>query len=125
MGGAHAPIDATARLLSADDPSAAARSILASGGRVPGWGNSFVRGEPDPAWKRAEDALRSVSPEMGDRLDRVTETMASAGTSLYPNPSAYTAAAGLVLGIPRHLIGWLFVQGRLAAWAQIAAAALR
>jgi citrate synthase len=117
LGGTHAPIAETYALLTAGDTEAEARLLRKE--RLPGWGNSFHKGEPDPLWVEVANQLRLVNAALADRLDVITELLVAVGKKVLPNPSAYTAAVAITLGIPAHLAPWLFVQGRLLSWSQL------
>lgn len=117
LGGMHAPLTDTYALLLAGDTEAEARLLRRE--RLPGWGNSFHRGEPDPLWVEVAAQLRKVNATLAERLDTISELLVAVGKLLYPNPSAYTAAVAIALGIPAHLAPWLFVQGRLLSWSQL------
>lgn len=119
LGGAHAPIEATCQLLNRPDPAVRASALLQVGLKVPGWGNSFHRGEPDPLWQPVDEALRADFPEMHRRLLSVTATLHRAGKSVFPNPSAYTAATALSIGLPAPCATYLFIAARLDQWSGI------
>jgi citrate synthase len=118
LGGVHAPLADTYVLLSSSEFDAPER-ILLSGRKVPGWGNSFVKGAPDPIWEPVAAHLERINPTLAERLHNVTDMLRAVGKRLYPNPSAYTAAVAITLGIPAHLTPWLFVQGRLLSWSHL------
>ena len=112
LGGLHAPLEPTYEFiyeLGDDEP-------VKASGFVPGWGNSFVKGEPDPLWKAVDAQLGEVAPDISKTLAHVTMSLREKGRNVYPNPSAYTAAVGQALGISPRLLPWLFIQGRLSAW---------
>lgn len=118
LGGAHAPLADTYALLISSECDAPERFLL-TGRKVPGWGNSFVKGQPDPIWELVAVQLERLNPTLAERLHSVTDMLRAVGKRLYPNPSAYTAAVAITLGIPPHLTPWLFIQGRLLSWSQL------
>jgi citrate synthase len=122
LGGVHAPLAETYTLLQQVIPGEFNYTPPA---RVPGWGNSFVKGQPDPTWRDVDVQLGEVAPEIYKALVLITGTLHDAGKLIYPNPSAYTAAVGMALGMPAHLLSWLFVQGRLASWSLLFQAATK
>lgn len=119
LGGLHGPLTATQLLLEADEPEDLAREMLARGQKVPGWGNSFVKGHGDPAWEPVRELLSEGWGELTDKMDRVTAVLHGEKKYIFPNPSAYTAACAIVLGIRAEACAYLFVRGRLAAWADL------
>jgi hypothetical protein len=42
------------------------------------------------------------------------------GKHLNPNPSAYTAAVAIVVGLPAPLTPYLFIAARLDSWCNLA-----
>jgi citrate synthase len=116
LGGPHGPIEETYDLLALLDPGfVAIHRYITHDLKVPGWGNSFHRGCRDPLWTEVELQLTA---EMGAKLEAVTNLLHSRGKEVYPNPSAYTAAAALIVGLPRAVSPFLFVAGRLSAWTE-------
>lgn len=116
IGGKHAPLAQTYDLLAFHDPVGQACRLLDAGKRVPGWGNSFVRGAPDPIWIPVADGLRSVRPDLADTIDRITDLLHGKGKLIFPNPSCYTVAVGMEEQVHRDILAFLFIQGRLPAW---------
>ncbi len=117
VGAVHGPIQETYRLL--EGPLGYARTMLANGEKVPGWGNSFIKGAPDGGWRMVDECIAEHWPEMSSRLAGVTSALRHHGLDLYPNPSAYTAAAAIILGMPCELSPFLFVAARLVPWTQL------
>lgn len=122
LGGLHAPIVQTMRLLELYDPASEASAMLKRGQLVPGWGGSFQKDGPDPVWQPVE-ALLPVP--MRQKLDSVTQALHAAGKRIYPNPSAYTAATAILLDIPEQLATSLLIRGRLSGWTEIAASVVK
>lgn len=112
LGERHGPLRQTYALL-ATEPDI--QAILDAGLKVPGWGSSFVKG-PDPIWAETEEAVKKANPVIFERIERITATLHNAGKDIYPNPSCWTAAVAMTLGIPREICGYLFILGRLEAW---------
>ena len=115
LGGLHAPLLQTYDFLTGD-PAHEVELLLATQQRVPGWGNAFVRGMPDPIWHELDGLIREQAPEWGLTLDAVTEQLHALGKRIYPNPSCYTVVAGILLGVPKVALPYLFLNGRLSAW---------
>jgi citrate synthase len=121
LGGKHAPLEQTFHFIALDRPSEKVAAILQAGQKVPGWGGTFQQDQPDPLWNAMDTALRKFQPQLAARLDEVTKELLWQGKTLYPNPSAYTAAVAVALGLPARLAVYLFISARIDAWAQIAA----
>jgi citrate synthase len=122
LGGKHAPLEQTVEFLgSLRSPADQVSRLLKFGTKIPGWGGTFQKDEPDPIWQEVDLLLRRLAPELSVKLAKVSAELARHGYNLYPNPSAYTAAAALFLGVPAKLAVYLFIAGRVNAWAQIAA----
>lgn len=119
LGGPHAPLVETYELLASEAPVMAATDILMRGGRVPGWGNSFIKRVPDPLFAEVADLLKEHWPEVNITLSGITDCLWRCEKLIFPNPSAWTAAAALVLGLPAELAPFLFVAGRLSAWTEL------
>lgn len=112
LGAVHAPIEKIMGFLATPDPAAMVGVLP----RIPGWGNDFVKGEPDSDWAEVDRALPS---KLQEKLASVTDRLHQKGKRLFPNPGCYTAAVALTLGIPASVAPWIFVQGRLGAWSEI------
>jgi citrate synthase len=121
IGSRHAPLSQTVEFLDQPYPSTFVPIILGRGEKVPGWGGTFQRGEPDPIWIEMDSLLHKFRPDIAQKLDSVTAELAAIGKKLTPNPSAYTACVAITIGLPAHLASYLFIAGRLSAWTQIAA----
>ena len=116
LGGLHAPLTHTYDLLHRFNTVDVARTLLEQDHMIPGWGNSFVKGEPDALWSRPAALVAQLGPGLMERIDGVTALLHQQGKPIYPNPSCWTAAAGILLGFTRQTVGFLFLQGRLPAW---------
>jgi citrate synthase len=121
LGGKHAPLEQTVEFLGLPRPADHVARMLKSGTKIPGWGGTFQKDQPDQIWHEVDLFIMSLAPELSAKLVSVTVELERHGYNLYPNPSAYTAAAALVLGVPAKLAVYLFIAGRVNAWAQIAA----
>jgi len=119
LGGTHAPLEQSCEVLMASNPVEGARLLVADGYKVPGWGNSFHRGEPDPCWAEVDQWLQENRPDLYAKIQAVTDFLRSTGKPVMPNPSTYTAAAALALGIPPRCAAFLFIQGRLLEWVKL------
>jgi citrate synthase len=88
--------------------------------RVPGFGNGFIKGKPDPGLKSVHDFLTEHYPNYVVLLSQIqTRLVAERGKTLFPNPAAYTAIVALIVGMPAHLSPLLFMRSRLEAWAHL------
>jgi citrate synthase len=119
LGKKHAPLVQTMALLNAPDPAEEARVLLSNGGTVPGWGNSFHKGVPDPEWREVASFIHKNFPFLSEKIQAVETVLWANGRMIYPNPSTYTAALAIVLGMPDDLAPSLFVTMRLNAWSEI------
>jgi citrate synthase len=120
-GGKHAPLTSTVEFLSLEDPAAFVPKMLEAGLKVPGWGGTFQKDEPDPIWAETARLLAANWPLLAAKLGFVSVTLRTHGKVLCPNPSAYTAASCIIIGLPAPLAPYLFTAARLSAWTQIAA----
>jgi citrate synthase len=125
MGVKHAPVEETIRFLSLENPAGEVGSILRAGRKVPGWGGTFQKDKPDPLWAGVDSSLKKKSELLYAKCEAVTAELKDHGKILYPNPSAYTAATAIVLGVPSKVASWLFIYGRITAWVQLAAGYLK
>lgn len=119
IGGPHAPLAQSMALLSAHDPRQLASQIMADGGKVPGWGNSFIKGKPDPAWTDVDEQLKLVAPKLHETIAAITDLMHESSKTVWPNPSIYTAAVAIHIGVPPSIAPYLFIAGRLNAWTEL------
>jgi citrate synthase len=116
-GGLHAPLIDSWRFLNMKTEDIVLHVEM--GGKVPGWGHSFEKDGIDPIWKPTYDQLGVVAEEMQNKIDEVTQELHRHGKEIYANPSALTAAVGIVLGMPPEILGWFFIQGRLSEWSKV------
>lgn len=112
IGHSHAPLEQTMELLSNQCPATVELKMP-----VPGYGNSFVKGEADPIWGEVDHLLRVHFMEIHNRIWIICERLKSKG--IFPNPSAYTAATAIALGIPPCVAAWIFISGRLGEWSKL------
>lgn len=121
LGGLHGPVEQATLLLS--QPIEEIRGFVDEAvslkARVPGWGNSFHKGQKDENWLEAETVLFDNFSEWSCKLDNVTSMLHERGKKIYPNPAAYTAVTALILKAPLQSAGFLFVLSRLSAWSEI------
>lgn len=118
LGEMHGPIEAAYEFLS----SASAPFVAGAVGcaeKIPGWGNSFVKGRIDDAFLPVDQTLEAHFPRMHSRLREITDALHARGKKVFPNPAAYSAATALILGMPKHLSPLLFIQARLEAWCSV------
>lgn len=121
LGGPHAPIPQTMQLLKMEriHIEGTVKAILNDKLKVPGWGNSFVKLKPDPIWKEVDEHLKQHFNEWHEKIELVTGILHAHSKDVYANPSAYTAAASLALGIPDQVSFYLVIAGRLDAWTNL------
>lgn len=123
-GGKHAPLDKcyaflmkrTLQLTNIGD------DLAENDGLAPGWGNDFVKGQADPALTPLHDLIDAHGKEgarLGAQLNLVTAHLHGLGKIIYPNPGCYTAAVGLLLGVPVFVLPFLFILGRLSSWTDL------
>ena len=114
LGGLHAPLSQTCCFLRLDDCKPYMESVLATRARVPGWGSSFVKGEPDPVFEQLDKEL--VSYPIYARIEYVTGFLQGRKLNIFPNASAYTSAVVIALGMRDSTASYLLLKGRLDAW---------
>lgn len=120
FGGPHGPIPETYDILiSKEFPSEIVSRYVTLHKKVPGWGMSFVRDRIDPIWMPVSEALQRDWPDVHARIDQFTEALHAHGKMVYPNPSAFTAAAAIAVKMPRSLSPLLLIEGRVEAWAEL------
>lgn len=124
VGGLHAPLVQTARLLKNPDAHKEAALMLERGEKVPGFGCSFTDGE-DPLWTKVSDLIREYFPDMQRKIDRIKGVLHMAGKKIQPNAACFTAAAGIISGMDEEIIPMLFIKGRLDGWGTLFMASLK
>jgi citrate synthase len=115
LGERHAPLGKTYEFLSHGHPEDLVSDMIERGQKVPGWGNSFHQG-PDPIWEPVSIILQRYFGVLHTKILAVTQTLHGLGKPLQPNPSTFTAATALILGIPKEAACYLFIAGRLTPW---------
>ena len=120
LGGLHAPLRNTYRFLHMENPASSVAWYIETDEKVPGWGGTFQKIEPDPLWASVDVNLHDFHPELYEKICGVTEALHDQGRIIHPNPSAYTVAVALALKMPERMAVFLFIQARLGPWAQIA-----
>ena len=118
LGGAHAPLVETCRLLEAEDPCQEVHNALMAGQKVPGWGSGFVKGGIDPLWREVDTLLHTLYPARMGTIDQMTDILHAAGKLVYPNPSCYTACVAVIMGLAPEASPYLFVSMRLPKWTE-------
>lgn len=86
---------------------------------VPGWGNSFIRGERDALWLDVDNFIKENWPEIYGKIEDITKALHDNGKDVYPNPACYTAATCIILGVPVKIAPFLFVDARIAGWSNL------
>lgn len=115
-GGMHAPLMDSYGVLMTDISQVEKAAEVS---RIPGWGNSFEKGKPDPIWSPVETFLREHFTNISDKIDAVTQMLQGKGRDVYPNPSVMTAAVGMALQMPPQVLTWFFIAGRLTTWSAL------
>lgn len=119
LGEQHGPVEAVYSLLfESDCVRDAVEHKLFRREKVPGFGNSFFKGVPDPLWVGVDDFLNEYFPEVAGALEEAKQAMWDNGKNVFPNPASFTACAAKALEMPRHVAPWLFIAGRLDGWAK-------
>lgn len=116
LGAKHGPIERAGDVLTWNGTPAAVAEQAAHGVTVDGWGNSLVKGRDDPAFLRVRDYLENLNPKLVERIDAITGALHARGKRIYPNPSCWTAATAITIGLPAELSPYLFVAARLPVW---------
>jgi citrate synthase len=117
LGGLHGPLRQAYEFMDLSLEQQVAH--LEAGKKAPGWGNAFVKGEPDAEWAAVDEGLRYLDAPLMARVDAVTTELHRRGKVLFPNPGGYTALVGRGLQVPVELLDWIFVRGRMDAWAEL------
>jgi len=112
LGGIHAPLMDTWRVLSTSDVEHL-KFAIKSGILVPGWGSSFAK-EDEEIWGPVEAHLKEHNSEIWSRVESITDLLKE--KNLRPNPSTFTAAVGIALKMPPQMLPWIFITGRLNTW---------
>lgn len=119
LGAKHGPIVETVRTLdSMNEPTNVIRLCGIYGKRIPGWGNSLVKGRNDPDFLRVRDHITNMNQKLVERIDAITGALHAQGKHIYPNPSCWTAAVAITVGLPAELSPYLFIAARLPVWSR-------
>lgn len=120
VGGLHAPIEEVYELLDGFAPNLIRYEYyVLHGKKMPGWGNSFITGKPDPIVESVMLYIDTGWPEIGKRIEYLTDILHGQGKHIYPNMACATAATAIILGMPKELSPVLLLHGRSLAWAEI------
>lgn len=107
LGEVHGPIVEAYRVLAGEQTNFE---------RVSGFGNSFIKGEPDAAFSKVHELLKEQAPSVVEKIEAIQAELLLAGKDLHPNPACYTAAVAIVLGMPPIVAPSLFIQARIEPW---------
>jgi len=97
------------------------KEVIASGGRIMGFGHRVYKAE-DPRARHMRDRARTIGEKMGQAkwyqiLRRVEEAMAPyRERGIYVNVDFYAGAVYYLLGIPEDLFIPMFALGRIPGW---------
>jgi hypothetical protein len=86
--------------------------------KVPGFGCSFIKGEPDPMLDKVKIIIENHYPKMNYILKEI-ESCVIKHKPVYPNLALYTAAYAIISRWPIPLIDTLFLKLRLDTWEMI------
>lgn len=107
----HAPIRAACEFWTAP-------GYLSRYTKVPGFGSSWYKKEPDPVVEQFIN--NGLPPESVIKMDELQEEVSDHfGKLLFPNAALATAAAADVLDIAPFMAMSLVIEGRLSAWCDI------
>ena len=126
LGNIHAPLTQTNKILSMSYPFNYIYDCLNQGYKIPGWGSSFVKGEPDPVFDDLRFLLKGEQPRLMEVVDEITDRLGhSLRVPVHPNASCYTMLC--FAGYPdtvdkesRSLMGANFlIKSRLPVWTEL------
>jgi citrate synthase len=117
LGGAHAPISQTRRLIAPAQRLVEVDRRLAAGLKIPGFGSSFVKDAPDPEVEAVLLLLQPGLQKMIGNLSGYVQLMT--GRLIFPNAAMATAAVASELGMLASEAPELLIQGRIPAWVDI------
>lgn len=115
LGGAHAPIKQVYQLF--DQLSLNGNIIL--GGKIPGFGSSFVKNNHDPMLENLRMVISDLLPQYIEWGKEIRSVLRKEGKNLYPNLAFYTAAVSHGLGETVEFCQQHLVRARVNAWIQI------
>ena len=120
LGEIHAPLSQTHKFISRCSELNYENEIkthLLNHYKIPGWGSSFVKGNPDSVFFAVDCMLEGSKTQESQK--RVTEFLHEKGLMLYPNASYYTVACCIESGIPIEKAAFHLVNARLPAWTEL------
>ena len=121
LGEIHAPLSQTYKFLSRCSELNYENEIkthLLNHYKIPGWGSSFVKGEPDSVFFAVDCMLEGSVTQ--DTQKRVTEYLhKEENLMLYPNASYYTIACCIETNTPIEKAAFHLVNARLPAWTEL------
>jgi citrate synthase len=125
LGNVHGPVTQARHLLY----SAVNEEIitaLEAGNYLPGYGNDFHKDGIDPSWEEVNELMEGSFPEHHARIWEVAGLIEKVkDRKIYPNPGAFTAATAEIIGLPPGTEHSIVVMGRMPAWTQQYAQAIR
>tara|TARA_R100000664_G_scaffold9791_2_gene16316 strand:- start:228 stop:758 length:531 start_codon:yes stop_codon:yes gene_type:complete len=120
LGEIHAPLMQTHKFISRCSELNYENEIkthLLNHYKIPGWGSSFVKGEPDSVFFAVDCILEGSATKETEK--RVTKFLHNEGLMLYPNASYYTVACCIESGVPIEEAAFHLVNARLPAWTEL------
>lgn len=118
LGGRHAPIMFTMQILRSPTSALDMATCADDGTKIGGWGNSLVKGRNDPDFMHVRAKIEKQNPTLVERIDAITGALHARGKHIYPNPSCWTAATAITVGLPAELSPYLFIAARLPVWSR-------
>lgn len=119
LGGNHAPLEAAYEFFDNEECVARAALLLSHKQIIPGFGNSFVRGQHDPDWAEVREWFETNGIMWRSRVLPVMDMLHEKGKYVFPNPACYTALTAILIGLPKQICPMLFIGGRLRSWAAL------
>jgi len=114
IGGIHAPIERIRRVLENQPHPFWAQSE----DKIPGWGNSFHKGVPDPNCT-ALSTMIDRWPELSGPINSITAMLHKKGKMIFPNLGCYTAAVAIIIDFPHGAELSLVALPRMTAWTKL------
>ncbi len=115
-GKVHGPVTDARMLLDSPHPALYATTLLESGLKVPGFGNSFFKDRQDPAWLPVEFAVRYEFDSAHEKINVVSEVLRNHGKASIPNAAMWTAVAASECGFPVGTEPSIFIVSRIGSW---------
>jgi citrate synthase len=122
MGGMHAPLVAASKsfdYIMSGTPSEISEKIsdILLMGKVPGWGSSFVKGEPDPIHAEIDAAIKRYASKQHYYIVEATHILQElTKKKLHPNTALYSAVYANILNIDPVLLPGLAIEARIPVW---------